>query len=215
MLPITIYRRKVVFTLLVAVALLLVGELAVLMCKHLFGHSYVYGLVPLFDFYEEGNLPTWFNALEFVLAALLAALVATCEKRLLLPGFKYWTGLTLIFLFFSADEAAQIHEALIEPLRKFSFTSYFYYAWVMPYAIITVVIVAFYLPFVFKLSGQVKNRFLLSAILYVAAALGLEMVEGHLAALGQAGNLTFDLLVMFEELTEMLSLIILIDGLLI
>ena len=100
-----------------------------------FGHDYVLGFVPLFNLDGERNIPALFTALLLYLCSMLLGLIAYAQKK---AGalYRYWLGLAFIFLFLALDEAAELHEMLIGPLRLMLDPSgFFYLAWVIPYGI--------------------------------------------------------------------------------
>ncbi|PIR15895.1 MAG: hypothetical protein COV48_11825, partial [Elusimicrobia bacterium CG11_big_fil_rev_8_21_14_0_20_64_6] len=85
----------------------------------------------LFDLNHEMNLPTLYSGATLLLCAILLAMSAAGEARKRRPFFG-WAGLSLAFVFLSADELLVIHEKLNEPLRAALHTSggVFHYAWV-------------------------------------------------------------------------------------
>jgi hypothetical protein len=61
---------------------------------------------------------------------------------------KSWFWLGIIFLFLAFDEAASVHEILVGILKNiFTFSGYFYYAWIVPYGMGLVVLAGIYVPF--------------------------------------------------------------------
>jgi hypothetical protein len=58
----------------------------------------------------EGNIPTWFTTVQFFLVGVGALLIAWASERSRLA----WAVTGLAFLFLSMDEAAQLHEKLVE-----------------------------------------------------------------------------------------------------
>ena len=59
-----VLNPKTVTHFLYAIALLLlVAHVIGLIMTYVYGHSYVRGLVPLFDFAQERNVPTYFSTL--------------------------------------------------------------------------------------------------------------------------------------------------------
>ena len=111
----------------------------------------VSGLVILFDFNSERNIPTLYSSIALIFSSILLAVIAFESKKLDRPHIS-WLGLSLIFLFLSIDEMASIHESLIFPVRNFFGTSGFlYYAWVIPYGVVLVFFIIAYSKFLFQL----------------------------------------------------------------
>ena len=141
-----------------AVALFLVvasvvGQLLV----YLAGHDHVYGLVRLFYVDEERNIPTGFSSLLLLFASLLLAVLTGLERKR--PDFFmfYWGLLAVGFLFMAGDEALSFHERLLEPMRGLlgdSSLGIFYFAWVIPYIVLTLILMLVFLRFLWRLPSQ-------------------------------------------------------------
>lgn len=170
-------------------------------------------LFRLFYLNEEANIPAWFSSSQWLLAALLAALIGFRGRRHSEPYATHWTVLGLIFLGLSADEAAAIHEAIgvfIE--ASYATSGYFTYGWVLfgiPFVVIFVIAFA---RFLLHLPPRIRTLFIIAGGTYVSGALGLEMVaaanEKQLSAMG------YQLVVAAEEFAEMLGVVVLIYALL-
>ena len=195
---------------------LILADVAGIVSRFCFHQEYVYGLVPLFDLDVENNIPSYFSsALLFFCFNLLwfIAWVSLNEKR---KDYWYWAGLRLIFLFLSVDEAMELHENLMGPVRGLLHASgFFYFAWVIPYGIFAMIVGFLYWRFLFKLPASVKTRMLIAAALYIAGALGFELISGnHYAVTHKQTDLTFAVLALCEESLEMTGVLVFIYALL-
>jgi hypothetical protein len=90
--------------------------------KFYFNHGQVYGLVPLFDFNTEANIPTFYSSLALISCSILLAFIFLAHKRQG-SSYKPWRGLSIIFLFLSIDEIATIHEWVNDPIQQLLNTS--------------------------------------------------------------------------------------------
>ncbi|MEY8198009.1 MAG: hypothetical protein RPS47_02080, partial [Colwellia sp.] len=134
--------------MLILIGILLLANLGGIFIKYLLGYDYIYGLIPLFNFDTEMNIPTLYSSLALIFSAFLLATIAKIHKY---NGdvFIGWFGLSAIFIFLSIDEISSIHENLIEPVRASLNTSgLLYYAWVIPYGCALLVFLALYLKFI-------------------------------------------------------------------
>ena len=150
----------------------------------------------------EHNLPTLFSSLLLICCSALAFLIAL-TRREKLGDFLAWLGLAVVFLFICSDEFMCIHEQLSDPLRgMFHAASAFYYAWVIPYALLLVAFALLYAPFVSRLPRDTRKNLILATVLYVLGGIGFELVGG---AWYEAGgkNAGFYVLATFEEGLEM------------
>jgi hypothetical protein len=137
-------------------------------------------------------------------AALLAA-VAVHSRR----DQAYWCVLALAFVFLAADEAFEIHEKLIVPLRsRFDTGGVFFYTWVIPYGIATLLFGLAYLRFLLRLPRQTAALFVVAGAVYISGALGMEMVGGLLADQGGVHTIAYVLAQTTEETLEMSGVVL-------
>src|SRR5690606_17836248 len=127
-------------------------------------------------------------------------------RRRNLPYFFHWLLLCPMFVYIAYDEAFQIHEKAIDPLRAElggEDLGILYFSWVIPGAIIVCILTAAYIPFLLQLSKRIRAGFVLAAALYVGGALGVELIGGSYAEAHGNENLTYSFIVTVEESLEM------------
>jgi hypothetical protein len=156
---------------------LLVGHLVGMVFIYVFGHDYVFGLVPLFSLDGEGNIPAWFSAALLFVSAQLLFLTGTAERRAGNPWMG-WMGLAFIFAFLAVDELSAFHEKIGWAVgdRVGAEGLLHEYFWVVVYGPIVAALGVVYLRFLGRLPGRVRWLMLLSAALYVGGAVGVEVV---------------------------------------
>lgn len=178
------------------------------------GDHFLIGLLAAFSLGAENNFPTYFSTLAlFVCSALLAA-IATGEARQV--GYRpvYWYALSGIFLFLSMDEMMSIHERLTEPVTALiGETGVFYYAWVLPYGVLAVIVAAVFSRFLIHLPRRTALLFILSGALYVTGALGFETLSGYHYSNFGSMNITYVALQTMEEILEISGTILFLYGL--
>ena len=129
----------------------------------------------LFEFLNvnhEGNFPTWLSSTLLTLNGLGLLVIAYIKRQMAQPYFLNWLVLGIIFFFLSLDETASLHESSISTLRDVLGTGGFlYYAWIIPAAILVVVLGLLYLPFLFHLPRYIQKVFSTAAALYLSGAL--------------------------------------------
>lgn len=164
------------------------------------GNERLYGLVYLFGLGADGNLPTLYSTLALLLAAALLAVVALRS-----PAERgYWWVLCAIFVFLALDESLELHEKLILPLREaLHTTGLLYYAWVVPYGIAALLFALAYLRFLRRLPAQTALFFVIAGSVFVAGAVGMEMIGGLLAEQGHVGQPAYVAAQTLEEALEM------------
>jgi hypothetical protein len=173
------------------------------------GHDSLRTLVRLVDVDQEFNIPTAYQALTLASAAGLLFLIARLRKPVDRPESRYWFGLALIFAFLTCDELFRIHErirgsgtiAASDYLRDVS--PMLHYRWLV-YGIPFVAVVGLlYVRFVLRLPPRVRALTVGGGLLFVAGALGMEMVGGPVVESVGRGNMTYALIATLEEGMEM------------
>lgn len=213
---IEIYPKTIFKYLLYIILFLLCANIVGLVFKFYFGHNYVYGLVPLFDFNHEKNIPTLYSSIALILVSVLLLLIAVKHKKNN-TSYLPWAILSIIFLFLSIDETATIHDGLIYIAAKDSLNTsgLFFYAWVIPYGIALIVFVIAYLKFLTNLPRNIMVLFIISGSIFVTGAIGFELIEGKVDELYGVDNLLYSILYTVEELLEMFGIALFIYTLLI
>jgi hypothetical protein len=183
--------------------------------RHVLGHGRLLGFVPLFDLNGESNVPAWYSSSTLLLCAGLAAVVGFHPRTIKAKGLAlYWRTLALVLAAMSVDEVVQVHEATIVPLRAaLGAGGVFYYTWSLVGIALVVVFALMFRPFLAHLSARTRWLFILSGVLYISGALGMELVQGwHDAAHGETG--TTAVITTVEEVLEMSGVIVLVYALL-
>lgn len=204
-----------VFKLLLAViGFLLFAHVVGMFFEHALNHGTVYGLVPLFDISAERNVPTFYSSFALLLSAALLALLARGAHRRRQP-WHHWAGLAVVFLFLAVDEFTSIHERLTVPVREtLDVGGYLHYAWVIPYGLLGLILLLVYARFLLRLPRHIAVLFVVSGSIFVAGAIGMEMVGASIAEATSRATLSYDLATTAEELLEMLGIALFIYALL-
>jgi hypothetical protein len=213
---IPIFAAKICKILFTIIALLVIASLATLLVTDYFDvHSGLAKLFfRLFNLDEEANIPSLFSSIELLFASLLLFLVSKLEA----VGKRYWLFLGGVFLYLCIDETAQLHEIIIGLKSRFEIlnasnmrTS----VWVIPYGFGVVMVGIALVKFIFVLPPKTRNLFILSGLIFVGGAAGIEVLEEQFKILhGDSYSLTLKLLYHLEELCEMSGVAIFIYGLL-
>lgn len=172
------------------------------------------GALAFFSVGADNNLPTFYSAAAILCCSGLLAAIAVAETQ---RGHRHracWFGLSLIFAFLSIDEMLSIHERLEEPMsRVFGEWSFLYYAWVVPYAVATLGVAAFYVPFLLRLPRLTAVRFVIAGSLYVGGAIGFEMIGGAIAAEIGTQTIPYAIAQTIEETLEMVGIVLFLRAL--
>jgi hypothetical protein len=107
-----------------------------------------------------------------------------------------------------------IHERLIEPMNALlNISGALQYAWVIPYGFGVLVFGVIYLRFLSQLPARTAIFFALAGTIFVSGAIGLEMAGGWSQELHGTASITYVLIQSFEEIFEIVGVIIFIYAL--
>ncbi len=133
------------------------------------------------DLDGENTIPAYYEGASLLVCALLLLFIAWDKKRTRDRFVWDWRLLSFTFLFLSLDEIASIHEMTIDVLRKAMQTSgIFHFAWVIPAGILLVLMGVMYVRFLWNLPARSCWLFIISGIVFISGAVGMEMVGGYL-----------------------------------
>ena len=170
------------------------------------------------DFFDAINLDEEFNLTALYSGVLLyAASFLLKEIAISSQGGnrRDWMLLSRVFLFLAFDEVFQVHELFVIPgLRQYLHPS-LASIWVIPYGILFILFSFRFIPFFLKLGNRVSVLSLVSGGVYVSGAIAFEALNSWLVRAGQISRSGFyyELISGFEELFEMLGVIIFLYAL--
>ncbi len=198
-------KKFFIFNLLF-LAILFTGNLAGIVLTYQFNHDYVYGLVPLFSFDQEMNVPTIYSALAILFAASLLFYIGKKSKSSQ-QAYISWFSLSAIFVFLALDETFVIHENLIVPVREHLNTSgLFFYAWVIPYGMAVILFVGIFSKFLLNLPRESLVLFITAGAIFVTGAIGFELLGGKHAEIHGRSNVEYTVYYTIEESLEMMGI---------
>lgn len=209
--------RRVAVTLGAVAAALVAAHLALLAWKVATGDDAGI-LVRFFHLSIEGNLPTSVSALYLLIASVLLGVIAGGERR---AGGRFtttWAALSAGFLFLAVDEAAGVHDQILNPvLNRHVFDGFgegaLYFRWAALFVPVVAAVAVLSVPFLRALPRHHAVRFVVAGVVYVGGALGIEFVEGALMS-GDASWAAVWLSQAVEEGAEMAGAVLFIWALL-
>lgn len=174
-----------------------------------------FGLIDNFDVDEEANVPTYYNTLLLLAAALLVAIVARTLRLTGDPMSTRWRVLAVIFFVLSVDEAVGIHEEagqIVPETDELGGT--LFSGWVVIYAIVVGLVGWYVVPLLRGLARRHRARFIASAVVYVSGALFVELVESAITSRTGDETWRYQLVSTVQEMTEMVGVALFIWALL-
>lgn len=168
-----------------------------------------------FDLDIEHNIPSWFASGALLAAAVLLGAIthAAWQQR---SRFRWhWTALVGMFVCLSIDEATSLHEMVMAVLHsRFDLHGLLFFAWVIPAGIAVGIVGLLYMRFLGHLPARTRQLFVLAAVVYVGAALGLEAVGGKVVEVHGFESVRYSLLMLIEEILELLGIALFLYALL-
>jgi hypothetical protein len=199
----------------VIIALLAVGNVLTQSALIFYGHDYVYGLVRLLDLDREGTLGTWYSGTALLACAAILWAITALKRRLGHRFTGHWGVLAAGFTFMAIDEVAQIHDGLVgDAIDQTVHPGGFLWAFVVPGAIISLVVLLSFVSFLSHLPRRSAWLFFVAGVIYVGGAEGLESLGGALSAAGLMKSWQYALCVLIEETMEMSGVALFIYALL-
>ncbi len=202
---ITVKPRAIVVILSWTLGLVLLAHVLTLVSTYGFGHDTLRGLVRLFNIDEEHNIPTYYSSMVLLVCSGLALALAAADKKAGGRDHRYWGGMSGLLFLTSVDEFAQLHEYVNGIIRGPSGADRpFYESWVLPYAVLVLIMALLYIRFVLRLPSDTRRLMVLAGAMYVGGSLGFELIGGlYLHTHGWNMGLAYDLLTTGEEALEM------------
>ena len=205
--------RKIVKSLVLIAALLVLIHVVSLVLIKQNVNQLTEVLVEKFSLEGEGNFPSYFSAFILFFAAGLFGVIGKGARMQHKSTWKYWTGLSGIFVFLSLDEAVQLHEKLDTDLiwASFETTGLLAWPWVILYGGLAAIVGGIYFRFWLGLPAKFRFAFAVAAAVYVFSALGFEMLEALEYTTNGGVTTRFIFLTSVEEILEMSAIIYLIS----
>lgn len=169
----------------------------------------------LFNIRTEGNIPAYYSSIAILFASFLLGFISLFRK---INGLSYtlWLVLSIIFFYLSIDESVQLHERvgyLID--GNFSLTGYLSWGWVIPYGLLFIIFsVVYYFKFLPQLPKKIFWLFIISGLIYVIGAIGVEMLGAKNYNSDNFSEILNAIYYSIEELLEMIGIALFIYSLL-
>lgn len=160
-----------------------------------------------FSLDSEHSLPVWYSSTLMTISVILLWIINGNEKIEFRRRFSLWQILAVVFLAMSIDETSSFHEVLITPLQNyFGATGIFHFSWVIVAIPALVAFAIYILPDLFRLPRVWLAKFMASGVVYVAGALGMELVGGYFASSIGVESTSYIVTATIEESLEIIGL---------
>lgn len=184
---------------------------------HIFAPEVQWGPIRLFlDLNREPSIPTWFSSVQLFAIAILVLFLARCSRQLR----PYLIIFGLGFMFLSMDEAAIIHEKIIDSAKRLNWQWLLWLtfmgshkAWMVPYVVIALLLVLFCYRFFIIAWRNFRQEASLVAIgltIFGIGGIGLELLGFYFE--DYPSETPYALTVAGEEFLEMAGMTIVLYG---
>ncbi|HFQ61097.1 MAG TPA: hypothetical protein ENK39_02200 [Epsilonproteobacteria bacterium] len=208
---ITFHSSGIIKFLSIMAMLLILANIIMLFIYFSIDNPDQFDFVQMIDLDQEANLPTLFSSALLLIAGFLFYLLAKVAKEKTKEQYKYWLGLSFVFVFLGFDESAKIHETLGDYTEKFVDASgYLHYPWVLSYGLLLVILGFLYLRFFLRMEKKIFRSFILAAFIFLSGAIGFELLGANEASLNGTDTVLYCTLYTIEESLEMFGVIYLI-----
>ena len=165
----------------------------------------------LLDVDAEANLPTWYSSALLLACAMGAGLLA---QRADAAARRGWRLLAFLLALVSADETVALHERCAAALMPWLTARGIAHVWIWGVgAAIVLALAAALLPFLKALAPPVRYALVRSGVVFVAGALGLEVIGQRYAATYGWHDPIYVSLAALEELCEMTGAVLCLHAL--
>lgn len=173
-------KPKYIFIFFVLLSLLFAALHMVLYHYTYFVDREYHAYYKWFNMGSEESFPTFAIIFQWFLCLVLLLVIAMIHKATD-GSYFFWIFLFLIFLFLSLDESLSLHEKLVDSSRKSSprELSFVYLSWIIPYLAGTIVFFLLSIRFLLKINKRTRYLFIISGIVFLIGAVGLELVENY------------------------------------
>ena len=166
-----------------------------------------------FDVMAEGNIPSWYSGALLLISAVLLAAIAADPRTRRAKYSERWAVLAVLFVLFSLDEIAYLHEGVNNFLSQQE-GNFLTIGWILPAAVFVVLAGLWFAPFILGLPQRTKRLVILAASIFLTGALGLEFLDNFLITDLDVQSVPVLISNHFQDLFEMIGASIFIYALL-
>lgn len=156
----------------------------------------------IFDMDMETAFPNFFSTIMLISVTAVSAWAAALDKE----NKGGWLGIAVVFFILALDETASLHNSLVYVYRVDAVSSELQnYFWFVPLIPVLALLGLAYLRFWLRLPNFQKIFFVLSGVIYIGGAAGMEVISGWLDVVEGANSRYYNLTMLMEETMEMIG----------
>lgn len=193
---------------------ILVSAITVFFRYSTFQHD-LFGLASKFDMDAENTVPTFISSMNLLIAAGLLGFIAYIIKRRDGKHWKQWSIMGIIFFILALDETSSFHEGVASRFNVMvgGMSGTTHYAWAILGSVLILGFLVYFSRFIFSLPASTRNRFVMSGVIFLGGAIGVEALGGYISTLTGYDSMFYHMSVVAEESMEMLGIYLFIWSL--
>ena len=157
-----------------------------------------------FELNNEHNIPTFYQAILWLFCSFFSFRIGKSSEK---SNAALWFLFSFVFFFLSLDEYFMIHDGLSKPMKeRFNLSGALHFGWVIPYAILLLILAPFAWKFVKSLPKAYSIKFVFSGIVFVFGAMGVEMIGAGRHELYGKGDKLYIVFTSIEESLEIIGI---------
>ena len=158
----------------------------------------------MFDLSEEANLAAWFSSMLLGQCSLILLTIGASEDPEIRPWRWHWYFIAVVFVYLSLDEATALHERATKPMHNaLDLPPIFTNAWVLLALPIIALTGLLLLSFLRNLPARTLRLFVISGVIYVGGAAGVELFSGLMKYEFGTQDIRFAAVAWIEETMEL------------
>lgn len=135
-----------------------------------------------FDLGHEPSVASLYSSMALMACSAILFVITFAVWRAADRFMRHWFGLAIVFALLAIDETIMVHEMVDTVMHDWTgLGGPLYFAWVIPGGLFVLVFALSYIRFLLHLDATTRRRFVAAGAMFVAGAIGMEMVAGMLA----------------------------------
>ncbi|MCM2375137.1 hypothetical protein [Aporhodopirellula aestuarii] len=172
-----------------------------------------------FDLGHEPSIPAFYSATLLLASGGILGFLGVYDKSDQGRRLRYWRFMAIVMTALAIDEAVMFHEMGDALMRMTPMGDLLYFSWIIPAGLFVIVVGLLNLRFILNLPPRTKRLILLSGVIFVTGAIGMESVAGVIFSaaedeLAAQQNIAHVISQSIEEALEMLGVVTFIFALL-
>jgi hypothetical protein len=135
-----------------------------------------------FDLGHEPSIPAFYSAIVMLLAAGTAGFLSVYDGHPADRRRNSWRILALVLVLLAIDEVVMFHEMGTAAMEQLGLSAELYFSWVIPGGIFAAIVAISFTKLLINLGWRTRLLFLASGAIFVAGAIGMELLAGVIFA---------------------------------